>query len=196
MSQFIDPIHFQDLSAKDPADVCCRAVCRYDRAARSYTLSVWDEKIVIFPHQQKIESASNGNDRYPLLHLFAIHYLLGSSKERVWINWTKALSKIKRKTDGGGNELFCPAYCLNEGYTHCNLGCKCCRERASGSMSVRGVNSLRIKLIAGSPIIKNVNRHTFEVPPFYQNVLCSHPVYLYCSIFHLSYSFDGFSCEQ
>ena len=100
MSPFIDPIHFQDLSAKDPADVCCRAACRYDRADRSYTLSVWDEEIVIFPHQQKIESAANGNDRYPLLHLFAIHYLLGSKDAEPSGTW------ISEKEIPGGTTFF------------------------------------------------------------------------------------------
>ncbi|MGD8368517.1 MAG: hypothetical protein PVG78_12830 [Desulfobacterales bacterium] len=30
MTDFIDPIHFRDLSAEDPGDVCKRALCRYD----------------------------------------------------------------------------------------------------------------------------------------------------------------------
>lgn len=97
----IDPIHFQDLAEKDPADVCRRALCRYDEVERKYTVSVWGEDIAIFPHRSIVESmADKPHHREDVFHLFAIHYLLGAQETDVSGSW------ISEKEVPGGATFF------------------------------------------------------------------------------------------
>jgi hypothetical protein len=90
MTDPIDPIHFQDLAVREPADVCRRALCRWDSVDRKYIMSVWGEELYIFPHELKIESAGGNHRHVPeYFHLFAIHYLLGAkdvNNAGVWIS--------------------------------------------------------------------------------------------------------------
>jgi hypothetical protein len=101
MTELIDKVHFQELSTRDPEDVCRRAGCRYDRATDRYTVSVWGEDVNIFPHSMTIESASGElQDRHAYLYLFAIHYLLGSQVVDISGSW------ISEKEVPGGATFF------------------------------------------------------------------------------------------
>jgi hypothetical protein len=101
MSALIDPIHFNDLAAKDPGAVCKRADCRYDQAEEKYTLTVWGEDIHVFARRFKIESmSSNVYSGYDVFHLFAIHYLLGAKDIEVAGTW------ISEKDVPGGPTFF------------------------------------------------------------------------------------------
>jgi hypothetical protein len=97
----IDPVHFQDLSEKDPEDVCRRALCRYDRTDRKYNLTMWGADLWIFPFRQAIEPAdSRGRDLHPYFHLVAIHYLLGAKASATAGTW------ISEKEVPGGATFF------------------------------------------------------------------------------------------
>ena len=101
MTDLIDRVHFQELSTRDPDDVCRRAGCRYDRAEGRYTVSVWGEEVNIFPHSSKIESADRTRqDRHTYFHLFSIHYLLGSQAVDIAGSW------ISEKEVPGGATFF------------------------------------------------------------------------------------------
>ena len=58
MTNLIDPIHFKELSERDPEDVCRRALCRYDDAKKCYTLSVWGDEYAIYPYEDRIDRIS------------------------------------------------------------------------------------------------------------------------------------------
>ena len=101
MTDPIDPIHFKDLAARDPAEVCRRALCRYDASKRRYTVSVWGDVLHIFPHERKIESEDAGpltGSEY--FHLFALHYLLGATAVEIAGVW------ISEKEIPGGETFF------------------------------------------------------------------------------------------
>jgi len=101
MTDLIDPVHFQDLSTRDPDDVCRRAGCRYDRAEDRYTMSVWNEDVNIFPHSMTIESAGGERqERHTYFHLFAVHYLLGAQAVNIADSW------ISEKEVPGGATFF------------------------------------------------------------------------------------------
>jgi hypothetical protein len=101
MTDPIDPIHFQDLAAMDPGDVCRRALCRWDPAAGKYTVPVWGDVLHIFPLKRKIESEGAGlpaGSAY--FHLFALHYLLGATAVETAGAW------ISEKEIPGGATFF------------------------------------------------------------------------------------------
>lgn len=101
MTERIDRVHFLELSAQDPFDVCRRALCRYDHAERCFLLPVWGNILRIAPHRLTI--APVGNSRRQLddyFHLFAIHYLLGARATAVANRW------ISEKDVVGGATFF------------------------------------------------------------------------------------------
>jgi len=101
MTDLIDRVHFQELSKKDPDDVCRGAGCRHDPAEGRYTVSVWGEEVNIFPHLLKIESADGDRwDPHRYFQLFAIHYLLGSKAVEITGSW------ISEKEVPGGATFF------------------------------------------------------------------------------------------
>ncbi|MFQ5486436.1 MAG: DUF3786 domain-containing protein [Desulfobacterales bacterium] len=101
MINSIDKIHFQELAEQDPTDVCRRASCEYDDVKEFYTLSVWDEKYAIYPHEFKIDRIGK-NDQSPhdYLYLFIIHYLLKAKEIDITGEW------ISEKDIPGGVTFF------------------------------------------------------------------------------------------
>ena len=82
MTDLIDRIYFQELSERDPKDVCRRALCKYDDINKLYRLSVWGDEYEISPNQLKIDCMSNNNQSlHAYFYLFIIHYLLKSEKD-------------------------------------------------------------------------------------------------------------------
>ncbi len=76
----IDPIHFQDLSAKNSSDVVQRTNAVFDSSTRQYTLSVWGHDYVIDSDQQTVSSTDGFIPAQPdYMSLFIVHYLLGST---------------------------------------------------------------------------------------------------------------------
>ena len=101
MTNSIDKIHFQDLAKQDPADVCRRALCKYDDVKQFYTVSVWGEEYAIYPHEFKIDRIGNNvQSPHDYLCLFIIHYLLKSKEIEIAGEW------ISEKDVPGGTTFF------------------------------------------------------------------------------------------
>lgn len=101
MTDIIDRIHFQELSQRDPNDVCRRASCQYDDINGSYTLSVWGDEYRIFPTQLKIDCmAKHTQNIHDYFYLFMIHYLLQSKETELSSEW------ISEKDIPGGTTFF------------------------------------------------------------------------------------------
>jgi len=101
MTDLIDRIHFQELSQRDPNDVCRRASCKYDDMNESYILSAWSDDYRIFPNQLKISCMGNNTQRiHDYFYLFMIHYLLQSKEIELSNEW------ISEKDIPGGPTFF------------------------------------------------------------------------------------------
>ncbi len=101
MTDLIDRIHFQELSERDPDDVCRRASCKYDDMNKLYILSVWGDEYRIFPNQLKIECMDNSTQNpHDYFYLFLIHYLLKSKNIEISNEW------ISEKDIPGGTTFF------------------------------------------------------------------------------------------
>ena len=101
MTDLIDRIHFQELSERDPNDVCRRASCRYDDINELYILSVWGDEYGIFPKQLKIKCMDNNTQSlHDYFYLFIIHYLLKSKEIEISNEW------ISEKDIPGGTTFF------------------------------------------------------------------------------------------
>ena len=101
MTNSINKIHFQELAKQDPVDVCRRALCKYDDVKKFYTLSVWGDEYVIYPHKFKIECISkNHQSPHEYFYLFIIHYLLKSKDIEISKEW------ISEKDIPGGATFF------------------------------------------------------------------------------------------
>ncbi|MBI4620172.1 MAG: DUF3786 domain-containing protein [Desulfobacterales bacterium] len=88
MTNSIDIIYFQELSEQDPKDVCRRALCKYDEVNKFFTLSVWGDEYVIYPHELKIDRISkNVQSPHDYFYLFIIHYLLKSKEIDICNEW-------------------------------------------------------------------------------------------------------------
>lgn len=90
MADYIDRIHFADMSELDPAAVCRRASCTYDADRESYTISVWGETYEIRLGEHSIMKLRPNPARdHGFLALFIIHYLLEERLvdiENIWIS--------------------------------------------------------------------------------------------------------------
>ena len=101
MTDLIDIIHFQELSERDPKDVCRRASCKYDDVNELYILSVWGDEYGIFPNQLKISCMGNNTQSlHDYFYLFIIHYLLKSKEIEISNEW------ISEKDIPGGTTFF------------------------------------------------------------------------------------------
>ena len=101
MTELIDKIHFQDLSERNPMDVCRRASCKYEGINDRYKLSVWGEEFGVYPNQLKIDCmGSNTQGFHDYFHLFIIHYLLKSKEIEISNEW------ISEKDIPGGTTFF------------------------------------------------------------------------------------------
>jgi hypothetical protein len=87
MTDYIDRIHFEDLSGLDPAEVCRRTPCTFDEDKKSFTLLVWGETHCITPAESSVVKMGSPTARdHGYLSLFIIHYLL--KKEQVPLDGT------------------------------------------------------------------------------------------------------------
>lgn len=101
MSQTVDPRHFQELNGLVPAEVCRRALCSWDEAMCSYSLSVWGDAYSIYPGKETIEpSGAAKHPPHDYLALFMIHYLLGAQEIPAAGEW------ISEKDLPGGSTFF------------------------------------------------------------------------------------------
>lgn len=84
----VDPSHFEALAGMDPADVCRRAICRYDEEEPSYRLRAWGEEFIISPRQKRIERIAGGAwIPHPYFYIFLVHYLLGAQEIAFCDQW-------------------------------------------------------------------------------------------------------------
>jgi hypothetical protein len=101
MADLIDRIYFQELSQRDPKDVCRRAKCKYDYLNECYILSVWGDEYRIFPNLFRINCmGKNTQGLHDYFHLFMIHYLLKSKEIEISNEW------ISEKDIPGGTTFF------------------------------------------------------------------------------------------
>lgn len=101
MTNVVDKAYFKELAKKDSEEVCGRASCRYDAAARSYILPVWGDEYVIRPHEERIESLTDSPYRpNGLFLLFVVYYLLRSEAAAACNQW------ISEKDLPGGATFF------------------------------------------------------------------------------------------
>ncbi|MCP4117622.1 MAG: DUF3786 domain-containing protein [Desulfobacteraceae bacterium] len=101
MTDLIDRIYFQDLTERDPMDVCRRASCKYDAMKELYILPVWGDDYGIFPNQLKINCMGNNTQiLHDYLYLFIVHYLLNSKEIELSNEW------ISEKDIPGGTTFF------------------------------------------------------------------------------------------
>ena len=101
MSDQIDSIHFKDLAACDPQDVCRRADSRYDDGTGSYRLTIWGEEYSIDPVRKRIDCLSNRRHHlHDYFYLFIVHYLLSVQAVEIAGEW------ISEKDIPGGSAFF------------------------------------------------------------------------------------------
>ncbi|MEJ2640269.1 MAG: DUF3786 domain-containing protein [Desulfosarcinaceae bacterium] len=88
--EYIDRLHYEDLSGLDPVDVCRRCPCTYDADKKTYTLTVWGETYCITPGEYRMHQVGPTAERgFGYLGLFVIHYLLENQSitpEEIWIS--------------------------------------------------------------------------------------------------------------
>lgn len=101
MTELIDRLHFQELSKRDPQDVCRRASCTYDAINEFYTLPVWGDEYGIFPNRFKINCIGNPTHiLHDYFYLFIIRYLLDAKEIEPSGEW------ISEKDIPGGTTFF------------------------------------------------------------------------------------------
>jgi hypothetical protein len=90
MADYIDPIHFEDLSALDPAEVCRRTPCVYDADKKNYAVEVWGDTYRVTPAEHSVMKIDATAERdHGFLDLFVIHYLLERKSvtlENIWVS--------------------------------------------------------------------------------------------------------------
>jgi hypothetical protein len=101
MTNPVDPIHFDDLAALDPQDVCRRVGCSYDHEKQCFSLRVWDDEYTVYPHDFRIDRTGQADilphDYFPV---FVIHYLLGGQPIDIHNRW------VSEKDIPGGTAFF------------------------------------------------------------------------------------------
>lgn len=101
MTDLVDRIYFAQLAQQDPADVCRRAGCEYDKTAATYALDVWGVPYEVDPEQAKITCVSRDHEPlHPYFDLFLVHYLLGAHEIQPAGQW------ISEKDIPGGVTFF------------------------------------------------------------------------------------------
>lgn len=101
MTEPVDPVFFADLAVLEPKDVCQRALCRYDVAAKRYEVPVWGDDYRVFPKRSKIEGPDrSGRIRYDYLALVVVHYLLRAKAVEPSGQW------VSEKDIPGGAAFF------------------------------------------------------------------------------------------
>lgn len=98
---YIDRIHFEDLSTLDPAEVCRRTPSVYDADLKSYTIEVWGETYCVTPAERSVMKIDPAAEReHGFLGLFLVHYLLAKKPMALEGHW------ISEKEVPGGATFF------------------------------------------------------------------------------------------
>ena len=101
MTYPIDKPLFVELAALSPAEVCRRAVCRYNPAEKAYSLLIWGDEYTVFPDQGRIECRrGEGPGPHAYFNVFLIHYLLRVPATGPAFEW------ISEKDIPGGATFF------------------------------------------------------------------------------------------
>ena len=101
MTASIDRIHFNDLAACDPQDVCRRSGAQYDDQNGCYRLVVWGQAYAIDANRCRIDCLSDSaRPCHDYLYLFMVHYLLSVQEIDVAGQW------ISEKDLPGGAAFF------------------------------------------------------------------------------------------
>lgn len=101
MTQLIDKKHFQELSEKEPSDVCKRAACRYSQEENRYAITIWGETMEIYPQNCRIKLPNtHQNELDEAISLFTILYLLNAQETEITGTW------ISEKDIPGGPTFF------------------------------------------------------------------------------------------
>jgi len=101
MTDFIDIVHFNDLAACDPQDVCRRSGSRFDEKSGRYQLTVWGEDYAIDPGRCQIDCLSVGaQPPHDYFYLFMVNYLLSAQAMEIAGEW------ISEKDLPGGPAFF------------------------------------------------------------------------------------------
>lgn len=100
-TNIVDKIHFKRLAQRDPKEICRQTSCRYDHVDKKYTISVWGDDYVIYPHESKINCSKDDNsDSHGLFCLFVIFHLLNFKDVKIKKEW------ISEKDIPGGVTFF------------------------------------------------------------------------------------------
>ena len=101
MKNIIDNKYFSELAAKDPANICKRAGCRYDYNEKIYKICFWGDEYSIYPIRKKVECISAEKPAtHDYFQIFMIHYLLNEEVIHVSNEW------ISEKDIPGGSNFF------------------------------------------------------------------------------------------
>lgn len=101
MTSIIDRVFFQELSERNPREVCRRSLCSYNDTHKSYSISLWGYPCIVRPHQFKVEHVDETSEGFhPYLSLFAVHYLLNAKEIEPAGQW------ISEKDLPGGATFF------------------------------------------------------------------------------------------
>ncbi len=101
MTDLIDKIYYRELANQDPEDVCRRVSCKYDIEKKSYTLTVWGDEYMIYPHEYKIERITDTfRNPHAFFYLFIVYYVVKSKEIEISNEW------ISEKDIPGGATFF------------------------------------------------------------------------------------------
>ena len=79
MSEKIDPTHFMDLEAFDPADVTARTGCEFDPATRQYRIRIWGQMYCVDLKAREVRPDGPGLKTFhDYLYLVILHFLMKS----------------------------------------------------------------------------------------------------------------------
>ena len=77
MCHQLDPRFFEELSQKDPGEVCRRALCDYDKDSHSYIIRAWGADHLVKPKDNLITPSLDGSKQVNIeVGLSIIFYLL------------------------------------------------------------------------------------------------------------------------
>ena len=114
----IDPRFFRELADKNPVDVCRGAMCAYDVEKCFYTVKIWSDDYVIYPHDNLITRITdNMSAPGEIFSFFILHYLLHSKESEIKNQW------ISEKEIPGGDLFFTvsheiPTYLISDRYSN------------------------------------------------------------------------------
>ena len=101
MAAIIDSLYFAELQAKEPVEVCKRALCSYDPGGKLYRCGVWGRELEVIPDTREIwEKPGSKEGLHEYFKLFLILYLLRSTESELSQEW------VSEKDLQGGAAFF------------------------------------------------------------------------------------------